>query len=154
MSVKFEKETTKTTAAVADAVSGKGKDDLLHNVGEALTKGAGPNGYLAVSVAQLEAQLGRELTSIATGVPQAAPEQPAAHQDAHLRNAVRSAGVPRIVDRSRQEQERPLLHLSCAQDGPVRRDYQRASRSRSHQHATEALPGTHQREGQDFADSC
>ena len=54
MSVKFEKETTKTTAAVADAVSGKGKDDLLHNVGEALTKGAGPNGYLAVSVARLE----------------------------------------------------------------------------------------------------
>ena len=55
MSVKFEKETTKTTAAVADAVSGKGKDDILHHVGEALTKGTGPNGYLAVSVAQLEA---------------------------------------------------------------------------------------------------
>jgi hypothetical protein len=56
MSVKFEKETTKTTAAVADAVSGQGKDDLLHNVGEALTKGAGPNGYLAVSVARLETE--------------------------------------------------------------------------------------------------
>jgi hypothetical protein len=57
MSVKFEKETTKTTAAIADAVSGKGKggDDILHNVGEALTKGAGPNGYLAVSVARLGA---------------------------------------------------------------------------------------------------
>ena len=40
MSVKFEKETTKTTAAIADAVSGKGGDDILHNVGEALTKGA------------------------------------------------------------------------------------------------------------------
>jgi hypothetical protein len=54
MSVKFEKETTKTTAAVADAVSGKGKDDLLHNVGEALTKGAGPNGYLAAYLKQLQ----------------------------------------------------------------------------------------------------
>lgn len=52
MSVKFEKETTTTTAAaVADAVGGKDKDDLLHSVGEALTKGAGPNGYLAVSAA-------------------------------------------------------------------------------------------------------
>jgi len=53
MSVKFEKETTKTTAAVADAVGAKGADDVLHSVGEALTRGAGPNGYLAVSVAQL-----------------------------------------------------------------------------------------------------
>ena len=53
MSVKFEKETTKTTAAIADAVSGKGGDDILHNVGEALTKGGGVNGYLAVSCAQL-----------------------------------------------------------------------------------------------------
>lgn len=53
MSVKFEKETVKTTAAVADAAS-KGKDDLLHEVGQALTKGGGPNGYLAVSFAPLK----------------------------------------------------------------------------------------------------
>ena len=79
MSVKFEKETTKTTAAVADAVSGKGKDDLLHHVGEALTKGAGPNGYLAVSVALLEVQTGIRLTNVAIGISQAAAEQPAAH---------------------------------------------------------------------------
>lgn len=53
MSVKFEKETVQsTTSAVADAAS-KGKDDLLHEVGEALTKGGGPNGYLAVSVAPI-----------------------------------------------------------------------------------------------------
>jgi hypothetical protein len=49
MSVKFEKETIKT---VTDAAT-KGKDDLLHEVGQALTKGGGPNGYLAVSLAQL-----------------------------------------------------------------------------------------------------
>lgn len=54
MSVKFEKETTKTTAALADAVSNQGKDDVLHNVGEALTKGAGPNGYLAAYLKQLQ----------------------------------------------------------------------------------------------------
>jgi hypothetical protein len=52
-SVKFEKETvTKSveglTGAAADAV-GKGKDGLLKNVGEAITKGGGVNGYLAVS---------------------------------------------------------------------------------------------------------
>ena len=53
MSVKFEKETVQTTSAsVADAAT-KGKDDLLHEVGQALTKGGGPNGYLAVSAAQL-----------------------------------------------------------------------------------------------------
>lgn len=53
MSVKFEKETVKsTTSAVADA-AGKGKDDLMHEVGQALTKAGGPNGYLAVSVARL-----------------------------------------------------------------------------------------------------
>lgn len=50
MSVKFEKETiTSTASGLADAAA-KGKDDLLHEVGQALTKGGGPNGYLAVSV--------------------------------------------------------------------------------------------------------
>lgn len=49
MSVKFEKETIKTVSDAA-ASAGKGKDDLLHEVGQALTKGGGPNGYLAVSV--------------------------------------------------------------------------------------------------------
>lgn len=69
MSVKFEKETTKITEAVADAASGKGSDDILHNVGAALTKGAGPNGYLAVSVAQLGVFMGERLTGDTTGVP-------------------------------------------------------------------------------------
>jgi hypothetical protein len=50
MSVKFEKETIQsTTGAMADAMS-KGKDDLVHEIGQALTKGGGPSGYLAVSV--------------------------------------------------------------------------------------------------------
>jgi hypothetical protein len=57
MSVKFEKETIETTTAALDAATQavtKGKDSLLHDVGEALTKGGGANGYLAVSVAPLE----------------------------------------------------------------------------------------------------
>lgn len=49
MSVKFEKETVKTTtAAVTDAAT-KGKGDFMHEVGKAITQGGGPNGYLAVS---------------------------------------------------------------------------------------------------------
>jgi hypothetical protein len=97
MSVKFEKETTRTTAAVADAAT-KGKDDLMHEIGQAITKGGGPNGYLAVSDVQLEMLYGSTLTGRATGIPQATAEQPIAHQDAHLGNSLWSARVPRIVD--------------------------------------------------------
>lgn len=54
MSVKFEKETvTKVTEAAQSAMGGKGKDDLVHQAGEMLTKGGGMNGYLAVSGGQL-----------------------------------------------------------------------------------------------------
>ena len=44
MSVKFEKETVRATTG------GGGKEDFMHNIGEALTKSSGPNGYLAVSL--------------------------------------------------------------------------------------------------------
>ncbi|KAF2468755.1 uncharacterized protein BDR25DRAFT_264615 [Lindgomyces ingoldianus] len=59
MSVKFEKETIKTTGAAATAAAGVvgakgGKHDLVHNVGEALTKGGGANGYLAAYLKQLQ----------------------------------------------------------------------------------------------------
>lgn len=39
--VKFEKETVRATTG--------GKEDFMHNIGEALTKSSSPNGYLAVS---------------------------------------------------------------------------------------------------------
>ncbi|KAF2188973.1 hypothetical protein K469DRAFT_565031 [Zopfia rhizophila CBS 207.26] len=57
MSVKFEKETVKTTgAAAAAAVGAEGgkQPDLVHEVGQALTKGGGPNGYLAAYLKQLQ----------------------------------------------------------------------------------------------------
>ena len=48
MSVKFEKETVKTTAAsVKDS---KHHEGLVHDVGEALTRGGGANGYLQVRI--------------------------------------------------------------------------------------------------------
>jgi len=53
MSVKFKEETITKTVGDASGVAGAsalkgGKHDLRHEVGEALTKGGGPNGYLAV----------------------------------------------------------------------------------------------------------
>ncbi|KAF2676459.1 hypothetical protein K458DRAFT_321933 [Lentithecium fluviatile CBS 122367] len=62
MSVKFEKETVKTTtegltgaaAGLADKVKGKDGDDLLREVGNAVTKGGGPSGYLAAYLKQLQ----------------------------------------------------------------------------------------------------
>lgn len=59
MSVKFEKESVKLTEAAGSAAAGvvggqHDKDGLVRRVGEALTKGGGANGYLAVSGAQLE----------------------------------------------------------------------------------------------------
>lgn len=50
MSVKFKEETiTKEVGGGFGAAATKGgKHDLAHEVGEALTKGGGANGYLAV----------------------------------------------------------------------------------------------------------
>ncbi|OCK82346.1 integral membrane protein [Lepidopterella palustris CBS 459.81] len=53
MSVKFEKETIKTTGI--DLPSGKHHHEgLAHEVGEALTRGGGPSGYLAAYLKQLQ----------------------------------------------------------------------------------------------------
>ncbi|KIW03807.1 uncharacterized protein PV09_05107 [Verruconis gallopava] len=54
MSVKFKEETV--TQTIADTAA-RGKDvahELAHEVGEALTKGGGPNGYLAAYLNQLQ----------------------------------------------------------------------------------------------------
>lgn len=53
--VKFEqKETIRTTTGAQAAPSPRagGKEDFAHRVGEALTKGGTPDGYLAVSIQQ------------------------------------------------------------------------------------------------------
>ena len=56
MSVKFDKETFHTTAAAVDAASkSKGNEDLMHEIGNAITQGGGPNGYLAVSLEHMDA---------------------------------------------------------------------------------------------------
>jgi len=127
MSVKFEKETFHTAAAVADA-AGKGKDDFMHGIGQAITGGGGPNGYLTVSCGRvlLTCWERSRLTGRATGIPQAAAEQPAAHQDADLGHPFRPTRVFGLVDCARQEQVGPLLHLARSQDGHLRRPHQRA----------------------------
>lgn len=50
MSVKFQEEITKTTTQAAGLAAGPVGEaqELLHEVGEALTKGGGTQGYLAV----------------------------------------------------------------------------------------------------------
>lgn len=49
--VKFEqKESIRTTTGGRPGPSPPaGKEDVAHKIGDALTKGSGPNGYLAVS---------------------------------------------------------------------------------------------------------
>ncbi|KAL0262902.1 hypothetical protein SLS55_001876 [Diplodia seriata] len=55
MSVKFEKESVKTTTGTSAPVPKGGKhDDLVHDVGEALTRGGGANGYLQAYLKQLQ----------------------------------------------------------------------------------------------------
>lgn len=46
--VKFEQKETVRTSAGGRGAPPAGKEDLAHEIGNALTKGAGPNGYLAV----------------------------------------------------------------------------------------------------------
>ncbi|KAF2489735.1 hypothetical protein BU16DRAFT_553110 [Lophium mytilinum] len=56
MSVKFEKETIKTTTGIP-VPGGKlddGKHHIAREIGNALTKGGGPNGYLAAYLKQLQ----------------------------------------------------------------------------------------------------
>lgn len=55
MSVKFQ-ETVQQSTTVTDAAGKHGHEHhhLLHELGETLTKGGGPNGYLAVYLEQLQ----------------------------------------------------------------------------------------------------
>lgn len=52
--VRFEQhETVRTSGPNATAYARdlpRGREDVAHQIGNALTQGAGPNGYLAVSV--------------------------------------------------------------------------------------------------------
>jgi len=47
MSVKFKEEITRTTTSASKAGE---KGDVLHEVGNALTKASGPEGYLGVCI--------------------------------------------------------------------------------------------------------
>lgn len=47
--VKFEQKETIRTSTGGRGGAPPAKEGLAHEIGDALTKGAGPNGYLAVS---------------------------------------------------------------------------------------------------------
>jgi len=51
-SVQFKEQVTRTQ--VSEKAVEKGKEGLAHEIGDALTKGAGPNGYLAAYLTQLQ----------------------------------------------------------------------------------------------------
>jgi hypothetical protein len=52
MSVKFEKEMSEGLAEAAGAATKDGHKNVFKEVGNAITKGGGANGYLAVSAPQ------------------------------------------------------------------------------------------------------
>lgn len=53
-SVRFAETKTKTTTDFLSGDKGQKHEGIAHEIGEALTKGSGPNGYLAVSTAAQE----------------------------------------------------------------------------------------------------
>lgn len=56
-SVRFQETKTRTTTDMLGGERGsKHHEGIAHDVGEALTKGAGPNGYLAVRVLNKHSQ--------------------------------------------------------------------------------------------------
>jgi hypothetical protein len=46
--VQFKEQVTRTQQQVTGKAADKGKEDLAHEIGNALTRGGGPGGYLAV----------------------------------------------------------------------------------------------------------
>lgn len=100
MSVKFQENiTTRTTQAVKPEHL---THELAHKVGERLTGGDTAQGYLAVcgqfqGIACLYWKL---MESMIIGLLEAAANQPAAHQDAHLWCSLWSPGIRGLVARS------------------------------------------------------
>lgn len=125
MSVKFEqKETIRANI---------GKEDLAHEVGNAITRGGGPNGYLAVrsipatNTTNTLSVLGSDYT---TDVPSSSSNQPSSHKDDHIGLACWSPRTSRIMDRQRPQQAWSLLHVARAKNGRLRCSHQRSTRSR------------------------
>jgi hypothetical protein len=55
-SVKFEERKTTTTNVNGGVRGGKEKEGLAHDIGEALTRGGGPQGYLAVRMGKRDCE--------------------------------------------------------------------------------------------------
>jgi hypothetical protein len=102
-SVQLKEQVTRTQQVSGNAVE-KGHEGIAHEIGEALTKGGGPNGYLAVCFQPETRELCREnLTGACKraiiGLLEATPIQSDAHEDADVGHTRRLARIPRIMDR-------------------------------------------------------
>lgn len=87
------------------------------------------------------------------GLPPAAPNQPLAHENAHIwlpRSSTRSS---RLLDRKRCWSIRPLRQLSSAEDGSVWRFHQRAVGPLLDQYTAENVFREDGSDREDYADS-
>jgi hypothetical protein len=158
MSVKFQQDTIRTTTGVRPEDLAPHAHDLAHKVGERLTGGNTHTGYLAVcrtltrlkeGIYRLRVLMDRDMT----GLLEAAAGIPPSHEDAHIRCALRFAGIRGLVARPRYQQAWPLLQLPRAEDGALRNVRQRAHGPRSDRNLAEDLFGPVELEGQDSPDS-
>ena len=114
------------------------KEDFAHQVGDALTKGSGPGGYLAVGGTN-HAERMDDADMHVTVVPREASQRPPSHQDDYVWITRGGARVPSIVDRERPQQTWTLLYEPCAEDGSLRCLCQRAIRTFDDQDSSEAV---------------
>ena len=89
----------------------------------------------------------------ALGLPQAAPDPPPSHENAHIWLPVGSTRSFGLLDRKRCWAIWPLRQFSSAQDGSVRRFHQRAVGSLLDQNTAENVFREDGFDGEDYADS-
>ena len=83
------------------------------------------------------------------GIPKATEREPAAHQNDHVRLALRPARASGIMDRTRPELSWTLLHSSCPEDGPLWSIHLSAVGPCPYHHTAKSLPWKNKPQSQD-----
>lgn len=131
MSVKFEKETIRDTP-----LPGGRSGNVAQKMDQALTGGKPQAGYLAVRTIRSNFRSSAlMLMGCVTGLPPAAPVEPAPHKDAHFGHPLRTTRSSSVVDRKGCDQTWSLRQLSSAEDGCLRCFHQRATWPSPDQHS-------------------